>query len=231
MNKPNFAIEAHALSKHVDGQAILVRVDLQLECGQCIALMGDNGAGKTTLLKCLAAIKKPSSGTVCWFGRPAATEVSERRLIALKPHEDCLYTHLTAYENLMFAARMIGLPNPANRSQDILWKLGLSRVSDTPVRQLSKGMRQRLGFGRAVIHDPPIWLLDEPFAGLDDSSRNQILQIIREKRRTGGAICFSTHQDLDIEELDAQVVQLHQGTTFLSQPNASSAFFNRKRAS
>jgi heme exporter protein A len=210
-NQPS-AIQARQLSKSLGGQMVLREIDLQIAAGEFVALMGDNGSGKTTLLRCLAAIARPTAGEVRWFGQPAAAQPDQRRLIGMVAHESRLYAHLTLRENLIFAARMCAVSAPAQRADGLLEQIGLRSLADRQVRQISKGMRQRLALARALIHDPPILLLDEPFSGLDAAGRDWLAGVLREQRASGCAVCCVTHDEEQTRQLADRTLILRDGS-------------------
>jgi heme exporter protein A len=213
MTNPTTAVQATQLSKLFGNRMVLRGIDLQITAGECVALMGSNGSGKTTLLRCLAAMTRPSAGEVRWFGKPAAIDPEQRRRVGMVSHESRLYGHLTLGENLLFAARMCGVNDPPSRVKKLLEELGLRALADRPVRQISKGMRQRLSVARAVIHEPAILLLDEPFSGLDTTSRDWLSGLMKKLRASGCAICFTTHDEAQTREIADRKLVLHDGTT------------------
>ena len=174
-----------------------------------MALTGDNGAGKTTLLRCLAGRLRPTAGEVLWFGRAPCPECHP--LIGFAAHEGHLYPELTASENLLFAARMYSLPQPRQPVMEMLARIGLTRHSGQPVGRLSQGLRQRLSLARALIHDPLIVLLDEPFAGLDAAGRAWLENWLEELRARQRAIFFSSHDDQQCRALADRKLELHSG--------------------
>jgi heme exporter protein A len=205
------AIEAIRLSKVLGGRRVLRELDLQIAEGQTVALTGANGAGKTTLLRCLASVSRPTAGEVRWFGNSATVGAAARRLIGLAAHESFLYPHLTVRENLLFVARMYDVPEPAARTEELIRRVGLGPHADRWSSALSRGMRQRLAVVRALVHDPPIVLLDEPFAGLDEAATvwlTELLSDLRARRRT---VCFSTHDPRTARTLAHRVLQLRSG--------------------
>jgi heme exporter protein A len=212
MMNQSIAIQTLRLSKSLGGRKVLREIDLEIATGECVALTGSNGAGKTTLLRCLAAIARPTTGEVRWFGQPAAASPDQRRLVGLVAHESRLYAHLTLRENLLFAARMCAVTEPVRRGDRLLEQIGLRSLADRQVRQISQGMRQRLALARALIHDPPILLLDEPFSGLDAASRDWLVGLLHEQRSAGRAICFATHNEEHSRQLAARTLILRRGS-------------------
>ncbi len=174
-------------------QVVLRGLDLAVAPGRIVALFGNNGSGKTTLLHCLAGLLRPSAGKVFWFGEAAASSPAARRLIGFLGHETGLYPTLTARENLRFAGRMTGVDRPDERAAELLQATGLQRHADQRPGQLSRGMRQRLAIARAVLHDPPLLLLDEPFTNLDQVSRDWLVRFLESARNRGRAVLFSSH--------------------------------------
>jgi heme exporter protein A len=213
MTQPPAAIQAQQLSKAFGGRPVLDALDLEIPTGQCVALSGANGAGKTTLLRCLATLLRPDGGEVRWFGRPAGRDAALRRWIGMVSHESGLYSHLSLAENLAFAARMTGVDDARRRTAHWLEMTGLMSWGDALPAHVSRGMRQRLAVARALIHDPPLLLLDEPFSGLDANGRQWLLRLLADLRNRGRTICFVTHEDNTIRQLAHRVVELRQGKT------------------
>lgn len=212
VTKQTCAIQAQRLSKRLGDRMVLRKIDLEIATGECVALTGSNGSGKTTLLRCLAAIARPTAGDVHWFDRPAAASPEQRRLVGMVSHESRLYGQLTLRENLLFAARIWAVAAPARRADQLLEQIGLQSSADRQVRQISKGMGQRLALAQALIHDPPILLLDEPFSGLDAPSRDWLAGLLHEKRARGGAVCFSTHDEEQTRQFADRTLILRNGS-------------------
>jgi heme exporter protein A len=210
MLKQNILIRAANLSKNLGTRTILKSINLQVSTGERIALMGANGSGKTTLLRLLASASRPTTGEIEWFGRKT-TLIERKREIGLVGHESRLYPHLTAIENLSFAARMHAL---SNAKRQVEWWIESTGTKDFQHRlptQLSRGMRQRLAIARGLIHHPKLMILDEPFSGLDAESRDWVIGVLLDRVRQDCALLFSTHDPLDIASLSACVVTLHAG--------------------
>lgn len=203
-------IACRGLSKQLGARFALRNIELSVSGGESVALMGDNGAGKTTLLRCLAALCRPSAGVVLWYGRPAGVQPQDRRKVAMLMCQSCLYEHLTPRENLLFAARMTG--TPTRRVDELLERADIEWSTNCTVSQLSTGMRQRLGIARAIIHDPPIWLFDEPGSGLDASGKQWLDDLIAEHRAAGRTICFSTHCAETAKRNSDRILCLDRGT-------------------
>ena len=195
MTHSSSPVRARELTKHYGSRTILRRVDLEIAAGEAVALRGGNGAGKTTLLRCLAAITRPTRGEVWWFGQPAYGDPAQRRCVGMVAHESRLYPHLTLRENLLFAGRMYGIDHPAERADQLLADVGLAEHAQRLPMQVSRGMGQRVAVARALVHEPPILLLDEPFSGLDaegqawltaharDAAGNRLCDLLHHARR------------------------------------------------
>ena len=214
MTEPQAAIRASRLSKAFGGRPVLVDLDLEIAAGQCVALTGVNGAGKTTLLGCLASVLRPDGGEVRWFGQPAGRDVALHRRIGMVAHESGLYSHLTLRENLLLAARMSGVDNPRRRADHWLDMTGLAPHADALPTRLSRGMRQRLAVARALIHDPPLLLLDEPFTSLDAAGAEWLCTLLADLRDRGRTICFVTHEQEKIRRLAHRVLELREGKVY-----------------
>jgi len=211
MTASHVAIEVRRLSKRFGRRLVLDQIDLQVAAGESVVLTGPNGAGKTTLLCAMAVLVRPTSGEVLWFGEKAAGRHADRRLIGMVAHENRLYPHLTLRENLIFAARMCDVDRPQDRAELLLETVGMLAHGDRTPPVLSKGMRQRLSLARALIHDPPILLLDEPFEGLDLDAANWLTTLLQELRQRGRTLCFVLHDEARTRLLADRVLHLHQG--------------------
>jgi len=161
-------IHVRGLVKSFGDHVVLRNVDLQVGQGECVALVGPNGAGKTTLLRILATLSRPTAGNLRLAGMDLAEEAAEaRRKIGFLSHEPLLYGDLSAEENLRFYGRMYDVVELTERISFMLQRVGLERYRHDLVRTFSRGMKQRLSIARALLHDPPVLLLDEPYTGLD----------------------------------------------------------------
>ena len=190
----------------------LSRVSFELRAGEIAGLLGANGAGKSTLLNVLATLITPSAGSVRYGGRSARDLGGVlRRRIGYLSHELQLYPELTARENLTFFAGLYGEPHAADRVESALKRARLADRADEPVQRFSRGMRQRLAIERALIHEPRLVLLDEPFTGLDERSAGDLATRVRTLGRAGRMVVLATH-DLDLADgLLDRVVLLRSG--------------------
>jgi len=211
------------LSKALGGRWVLRDLGFQIAEGQTVAVMGANGAGKTTLLRCLASLTRPTTGEVRWFGHPASAGAAVRRLIGLAGHESSLYPHLTARENLVFAARMYDVPDPMGRADRLIHSANLERYADRWSTRLSRGLRQRLAVVRALVHDPPIVLLDEPFSGLDEAAAHWLVDLLSDLHARRRTVCFTTHDRQTARDLADRILHLQSGRIEEHEPGQDMA--------
>ena len=191
--EPAAAIEARAVRVAYGATVALRGVDLAVPWGARLALLGPNGAGKSTLLRVLATLARPTGGEVRLGGcDPARDPFAARRLIGVVAHQTYLYDDLTALENLRFYAALYGLRDPAGRAAELLDAVGLATKRDARARALSRGQQQRLTIARALLHDPPILLLDEPDTGLDLTAFGLLERLLLD-RPGGRTIVLATH--------------------------------------
>jgi ABC-2 type transport system ATP-binding protein len=199
------ALEIHGLSKTYTGKrltkvAALSDLSLEVRPGEVFGFLGPNGAGKSTTIKVVMGLIRPSSGAVSLFGRPAQ-DAASRLKVGYLPENPAFYDFLTAREYLAFVGRTFGMTNQAIKTESarLLDLLDLSAAADRPVRGYSKGMVQRLGLAQAMVHDPDLYILDEPMSGLDPVGRALVKEIIKDLKKAGKTVFFSTHITADIE--------------------------------
>jgi heme ABC exporter ATP-binding subunit CcmA len=204
------AIEIDHIWKYYGDYPALRDCTLGIAEGSCCALLGRNGAGKTTLLRILAGLSHFQRGSVRLFGTaPRASET--RRRTGFLGHGIGVYEDLSARENLHFFARIADVAD-AGQTVDIwLKRVGLDRVATMPVRQFSRGMRQRLALARAFLHDPIVLLLDEPFTSLDDRAIAMLSELLVEARQRGATIVLSTHQLREALAIASHVALIENG--------------------
>jgi heme exporter protein A len=211
---------------------VLHDIDLSLTPGDVLAVAGPNGAGKSTLLRVLAGLMRPTAGEVRMLGRsPAGDAAGTRRAIGLLSHQTLLYDDLTLVENLTFAARLYGLPRPAETARDALDAAGLgARAGDSP-RRLSRGLLQRAALARALLHDPRVLLLDEPFTALDATSADRLRADLGDRRAAGVGLVIVTHHLAEVWDLATRVAVMVEGRWVCDEPRSGplDAFLPRYR--
>jgi heme exporter protein A len=215
-----FDLSIRELSRNFGRRRALTRVSLDCRAGEIVGLLGPNGAGKSTLLAILSTLAAPSSGEVLYGGRNARSLGPPLRArIGVLSHDLHLYSELTAIENLVFFGRLYGVPEAQSVASRALQRARLEDRGGDAVSGFSRGMRQRLALERALLHNPRLLLLDEPFTGLDDASTMALIARLRELRAAGCIILVATH-DLDVGEavLDRAVI-LHDGRLIASEPD------------
>jgi heme exporter protein A len=191
---PAAALALHDVSKRYGRRWALARLTYALPAGRSLLLTGHNGSGKTTLLRLVATALSPTAGRVEVLGRDVvANREAVRRDVALLSHASFLYEDLTAQQNLVVLARLLGIPSPQDAASALLTRVGLTRRSDTPVRSFSAGMRKRLAIARLLLKAPSIALLDEPFGELDPQGIRDMEAIIAELKAGGVTVILATH--------------------------------------
>ncbi len=205
------AIEVRGLSKAFGHRAALQGVDLVVSPGEFLALFGPNGAGKTTLLRIIASLARPTAGSVRVLGHDLAAAAAVRRQIGLVSHQPLIYGNLTANENLHFFARMYDLPDAKARITELLEQVGLTTRRHDPVRTFSRGMVQRLSIARALLHDPAILLLDEPYTGLDLQAADMLRAMLQQLAALDRTVILATHNLDQGLEMCQRAALLHRG--------------------
>lgn len=189
------AIEARKLGKSYGANWAVHGVDLDVAPGEAVALFGANATGKSTLVRLLAGLTPPSAGTIRLMGHDIARPArAVRQATGILGHQSYLYAELTATENLELYARLYGLDMIRDRVTAALEAVGLTQASTKRVRELSRGMQQRLALARATLHSPAVLLLDEPDSGLDAGGTLLLERIVVEGRERGQAVVLATHQ-------------------------------------
>src|SRR5207249_836591 len=187
-------LRAEGLARRFGGMPVLTSVDLAVDAGEVVVLLGPNGAGKTTLLRMLALLLAPTGGRLLLFGTDATrAPAALRRRIGYAGHEISCYPDLSGAENLAFYAGLFGVSEAAARIARLLTWAGLDGAGRRPVRAYSRGMGQRLALARALLHEPDLLLLDEPFSGLDPEAVERLQQQLVELRTAGHSILLATH--------------------------------------
>jgi heme exporter protein A len=204
------ALQIDGVSKYYGDFPALRKIELNIEPGSTVALLGRNGAGKTTLLRIVAGLSKASEGGVRIGGVDVRQETTRRR-IGVLGHGISLYDELSATENLVLFAKLYGLAEPEKQALAWLERTGLGRVRDGLVREFSRGMRQRLAVARAFIHEPDVLLLDEPFTALDDRAIAVLQSLLNDAHAKGRTIVMSTHQLKEALELATHVALIQRG--------------------
>jgi ABC-2 type transport system ATP-binding protein len=174
-------------------------------------LLGPNGAGKTTLLHMLAGFLAPSAGQVLVLGRSPSRDPSVYRQIGLVPEREAVYPFLTGLDYVRFNARLQGLPNAERASRDAIHRVGLDDAMDRPIGTYSKGMRQRAKVAGALVHDPQVLLLDEPFNGMDPRQRLAMMDLLGQMAAAGRTILFSSHILEEVERVGTEILVMVAG--------------------
>jgi ABC-2 type transport system ATP-binding protein len=206
------AIEVRGLEKSYKKLAVLKGVDLDVERGSIVALLGSNGAGKTTLVRILATLLKPDAGTARVEGFDVAESPAEvRRAISLTGQFAAVDGVLTGRENLVLVARLRHQPNPGAIADDLLARFSLTEAGSRKAATYSGGMRRRLDIAMSLIGDPAVVFLDEPTTGLDPEARLEVWQTVKELAGGGTTVLLTTQYLEEAEQLADRVAILHRG--------------------
>jgi ABC-2 type transport system ATP-binding protein len=210
------ALNIHQVSKSFGSFKAVDDVSFEVTPGRIFGFLGTNGAGKTTTMRMILDIIRPNSGSITVDGTPTA-EIPRNRFGYL-PEERGLYPKMQVEDQLLFLAQLYGASLPQARATLDEWLERLNIVENRrkPVDQLSKGNQQKIQYLAAIIHDPDILILDEPFSGLDPVNADQMKQAFLEMRDRGKTIIFSTHQLDDAQELCHEVVIINRGKLLIS---------------
>ncbi len=213
----SFAIETKGLgmvfrTDWAGKKRALENLNIQVQANEIYGFLGHNGAGKTTTIKILSGICHATEGSANIFGVPV-NKIHSRTKIGFLPENLYFYEYLTAEESLEFYGRLHGLSSREARSRitEILEDVGLRDVGKNQIREFSKGMKQRLGVGQAMIHDPDLYILDEPLSGLDPMGRREIRDKILFLKEKGKTVFFSSHVLADVEMICDEVTLLSKG--------------------
>ncbi len=212
-------LEVRGVSKFFGDHAALREVQLEVSPGDAVLLYGANGAGKTTLLRLMASLARPTSGEVLFAGRDITQEAAAAKsAIGFASHATLLYNELSVRENLEFFGMLFGLKDLQVRVDHELDRFGLRDRERVLVRELSRGLQQRVSLARALLHDPLFLLLDEPFTGLDRRSTEQLEALLKQRPEQGKAVVFSTHNFQQGAALAQRLVALEAGRVRYNGP-------------
>jgi len=211
-------LEVRDVIKRYDGRAVVNRVTFDVKPGEIFALLGPNGAGKTTLIRMITDILRPDAGTLTLDGEPVGG--ARKRDVGYLPEERGLYRSDKVLETLAYFGRLKGMKaaDAKAAAAALLTRVELGDWMMKPVQQLSKGMQQKVQLCMAMIGDPRVLILDEPFSGLDPVNVQLLEEILHERRRAGTTILLSTHQMNKIEELCDRALMIHHGHMVLYGP-------------
>jgi ABC-2 type transport system ATP-binding protein len=211
VEEARMSLRVQGISKTFGAFTAVRDVSFTAEEGQIFGFLGTNGAGKTTTMRIILDILRPDRGSVTWNGTPN-TQVP-RRVWGYLPEERGLYPKMVVEDQLLFLAQLYGAAErDARRSlDDWLERFAITENRRKRVEQLSKGNQQKIQFLAAVLHDPDILIMDEPFSGLDPVNAAQLIEAFGEMRRRGKTVIFSTHQMEQAEELCQSVAIIHRG--------------------
>ena len=206
----NACIEAHGIVKHFGRQEVLKGIDLTVEAGEAVGLVGNNGSGKSVLLKCLCGLMRPDQGEVRINGKRLGTDIQRAPEIGAVIEAPGLLNKKNAYDNL-YALWVLNRRVPKENIARSIETVGLDPKSRKRVGKYSMGMRQRLGLAQALMEDPSILLLDEPFNGLDKTGLKEMYALIQGLGQQGATMIVASHNPGDIDQLCAKVYEIDGG--------------------
>ena len=205
-------IQIKDVCKAFDQRQVLNNISLSVEEGEIFGLLGPSGAGKTTLIKMLIGLLSATSGNIAILGKELDKKIDESfPSFGMVLDNDGLYDRLNCYDNLELYARIYSISNRKKVINDLLEKVGLIESSKKSVSNLSKGMRQRLSFARAILHSPKIVFLDEPTSGLDPATTLQIHSMMKMLKESGTTIFLTTHDMNEAQKMCDHLALLNEG--------------------
>jgi ABC-type multidrug transport system ATPase subunit len=204
--------------------AALRGVSAEFDQGRFHAILGDNGAGKTTLLRALAGLAQPTQGTLSIFGKSPREACRD---IGYMAHPSLLYDEMSGMENLRYFAGLYGIASDA-RCAEAIRAVGIDPELNRAVGQYSQGMRQRMSLARAILHDPKVLLLDEPFSNVDVHSAREMVRLLRGMRDAGKTVFVVTHQALLLEGVADEFVWMNAGQIMDRTASATGAHVHRE---
>jgi ABC-2 type transport system ATP-binding protein len=207
-------LEVRALTKRFSGIPAVDAVTFNALPGEVTGYLGPNGSGKSTTIRMITGLLEPSDGEAVYRGRPIGTWLVEYKgLLGYVPEEPYLYGHLTGGEYLELAGRLHDIPEKRLREKidALLGLFSLAAERHAPLSSYSKGMRQKILIGAALLHDPELVILDEPFSGLDTVATMVLRSLIRSLAESGKTVLFSSHVLEIVEKVCSRVVILHRG--------------------
>jgi heme exporter protein A len=205
--EPSIGLRFEKVDKRYGAVYALRNLTLAVAPGECVALAGRNGSGKTTLLRIASCLTRTTRGTLSFSG---VTE-NQNPKAGFVAHASMVYDELTAEENLLFFAKLLGVANRRQRVEQLLSEVGLGERKDSLVRTFSRGMRQRVAIARALLADPSLLLFDEPATGLDPEGTTWLTGHLRKLRDSGCTILMSLHGESEVARLATRAVRLDAG--------------------
>jgi len=209
-------VELAGVTKAYESKVAVRDLSLSIDAGQMFGLLGPNGAGKTSSIRMMMGITIPDSGSVRLFAKPFERESLNR--VGYLPEERGLYRKMKVQEQLVLFGQLHGLDSheAGRRALDWARRLEIDTALDKKTEELSKGMQQKIQFIGALLHDPGLIVMDEPFSGLDPVNAKLLEQVLLELKDQGKAIVFSTHRMDQVEKLCDTICLIHQGEAVLS---------------
>jgi ABC-2 type transport system ATP-binding protein len=207
-------LELRGVTKRYTGIPVVSDVTFTAAAGEVTGYLGPNGSGKSTTLKMITGLIEPSEGEILFNGVPIMrNRIAHKQRLGYVPEEPHLYPHLTGAEYLEMVGQLRGIPDKevAQKTAGFLRLLGLTSDRDVPISSYSKGMRQKILLAAALLHNPDLVLLDEPFSGLDVNSALVLRGLIRELAARGKVVLFSSHELDTVERVSSRIVILHKG--------------------
>ena len=207
-------LELQNVTKRYTGIPVVSGVSFIARAGEVTGYLGPNGSGKSTTLKMITGLIEPSEGEILFNGQPIGRDrIAHKQRLGYVPEEPHLYAHLTGSEYLEMVGQLRGMPERAvaTKTTGFLRLLGLHADRDVPISSYSKGMRQKILLAAALLHNPDLVLLDEPFSGLDVNAALVLRGLIRDLAARGKVVLFSSHELDTVERVSSRVVILHKG--------------------